>query len=174
MRPTLDKTFEGMNYTVLNDILPELSSTYAMTQALMLSVMLNQLQAIWEKTSQLPLIKENKGLRDVLQAAIGTLKATKQDYWDKSLEGLTQKIDAELQKEYPSGEEYPLLQSLLEENCNLKEVLDRTIIALEETSRDYKSPALDELRKKIRAHLRNLLNWQLSLQAKLPSAAEAE
>jgi hypothetical protein len=160
--------FEGMNYTLLNDILPELSSPYAMTQALVLSVTINQLRAIWENTSQFPLIEENKDLRDVLLAASTTLKATKQDYRDESLERLTQKIGAELQREYPSGEEYPSLQSLLEENCNLKEVLVHTITALDEASRNYKSQALDELRKKMRAHLRKHLNWQLSFQAPLP------
>lgn len=168
MRPTLDKMFEGMNYTLLNDILPELSSPYAMTQALVLSITINQLSAIWQNAAQFPLIEENKGLRDVLQAASGTLKETKQDYKDESLEGLTQKIDAELQREYPSGEEYPAVQALLQENCNLKEVLVDTITAVDEISRNYKSQALDELRKKIRAHLRKHLNWQLRFQAPLP------
>lgn len=170
MRPTLDKMFKGMDYILLNDILPELSSPFAMMQAIVLSRTINGLCAIWERTSQFPLIEENKDLRDVLVAASTTLKATKEDYWDESLEGLTRKIDAELQREYPSGEEYPSLQSLLEENCNLKEILVQTITALEETSRNYKSQALDELRKKIRAHLRKHLNWQLNLIAPLRAA----
>ena len=174
MRPTLDKLYEGMNYVLMNNVFPELSSPFIMTQVLLFSLTINQLTAIWQNAAQFPLIEENKDLRDVLQAASRTLKETKQDYKDKSLEGLTQKIDAELQREYPSGEEHPLVQSLLEENCDLKEVLDHTIIALDETSQNYKSQALDELRKKIRAHLRKHLNWQLSFQVKLPSGAEAE
>ncbi len=165
MRPTLDKMLEGMNYTLLNDILPELSSPFAMTQAMMLSATIGLSAAIWQGTSQFPLIEENKDLRDALLAASTTLKATKQDYWDESLAGLTQKIDTELQREYPSGEDHPSLQPLLEENCNLKEILDQTIIALDETSRNYKSPALDEFREKIRAHLRKHLNWRLSFLA---------
>ena len=168
MRPTLDKMLEGMNYVLLNDILPELSSPYAQTQAMMLSATMGMCAAIWQGTSQFPLIVENKDLRDVLLSASSTLKATKKDYWDQSLEGLTQKIDAELQREHPSGEDYPSLQSLLEENCNLKELLDQTITALDETSRNYKNSALDELREKIRAHLRKHLNWRLSFVAGLP------
>lgn len=167
MRPTFDKMFEGINYTLLNDIMPELSSSFAMTRVLILSLTINQISAIWQNTAQFPLIEENKDLRDVLAAASRTLKATKQDYKNESLEGLTREIDAELQREYPSGEDYPALQTLLEENCNLKEVLVNTITALEEISRDYKSQALDELRKKIRAHLRKHLNRQLSFQAQL-------
>lgn len=165
MRPTMDKMLEGMNYVLLNDILPELSSPFAQTQAMMLSATIGLSAAIWERTCQFPLIVENKDLKDVLLAASTTLKAIKQDYTDESLKGLTQKIDAELQRERPSGEEYPSLQSLLQENCNLKDILVQTITALEETTRNYKSPALDELRKKIRAHLRKHLNWQLSLLA---------
>ncbi|MBA7648767.1 hypothetical protein ES703_56556 [subsurface metagenome] len=167
MRPTLDKMFEGINYALLNDIMPELSSSFAMTRVLILSLTINQISATWQNTAQFPLIEENKDLRDVLAAASRTLEATKQDYKNESLEGLTREIDAELQREYPSGEDYPVLQSLLEENCNLKEVLVNTITALEEINRDYKSQALDELRKKIRAHLRKHLNRQLSFQAQL-------
>jgi len=165
VRPTLGKMLEGMNYTLLNDILPELSSSYALTQAMMLSATMNLCAAIWQGTCQFPLIEENKDLKDVLQTVTKTLKATQPDYWDKPLAGLTQKIDAELQREYPSGEVYPPLQSLLEENCNLKELLDQTIIALEETSRNYKSQALDEVKNKIRAHLRKHLNWRLGFAA---------
>jgi hypothetical protein len=117
---------------------------------------------IWEKTSQFPLIGENKDLMEVLLAATDTLKATKQDYRDETLERLTQEIDAELKREYPSAELYPSVHSLLEENGNLKELLVKTITALDETSRNYESQALDELRKKIRAHLRKQLNWELT------------
>lgn len=165
MRPTLDKMLEGMNYVLLNDIFPELSSLYAQTQAMMLSATIGMSAAIWQGTCQFPLIEENKDLRDVLLAATKALKATEKDYTDESLERLTQKIDAELEKGHPSEEEYPSLQSLLEENCNLKELLDQTIIALDETSRDYKCQALDEVRGNIRAHLRKHLNWRLLLLA---------
>lgn len=170
MRPTLDKMFKGMNYILANDILPELSSPSAMMQAMVLSHMLNLLGEIWEKTAQLPLIEENKGLRDVLLTASGTLKATRQDYEDETLGPLTRKIDAELQREYPSEGPYPSLQSLIEENCNLKENLVQTITALEEISQHYQSQAIDDVRKKIRAHLRRQLNWELGLLT-LPGAA---
>lgn len=162
MRPTLDKVFKSVDYALLNDILPQLSSPYAQFQVLTISLAIHQLSAIWENTSQFPLIEENKDLRDVLRDTSTTLKATKKDYKDKSLDELRQKIDPELQREHPSDEQYPSVQSLLEENCNLKELLDQTIVALDKTSRNYKSQAQDELRKKIRAHLRKHLNRQLS------------
>ena len=170
MRPTLDKMVEGMDYTLLNDILPELSSPSAMMQVMVLSHMLNLIGAIWEKTAQLPLIEENKDLRDVLLAATRTLKAIGEDYKDETLESLTQKIDAGLQREYPSEQQYPSIHSLLEENCDLKESLVQTITALEEISQNHDIQAIDELRKKIRVHLRKHLNWQLDLLA-LPETA---
>ena len=163
MRPTVDKLCKGINNVLINDILPELSSSpVAQRRVLMISASLNRIATIWEKTAQFPLIEENKDLRDILLAATTTFKATKKDYTDKTLEGLTQEIDAELQREYPSEERYPSVHSLLEENSNLKELLVRTITALDETSRNYRSQALDELRKKIRAHLRKQLNWELT------------
>ena len=165
MRPTLDKLFKCIDYILLNDILPELSSPFAMRQAMMLSHAINGLAVIWEKTAQFPLIEENKDLRDVLLAATRTLEATRRDYKNETLEPLTQKIHGELQREHLFEEQYPSLQSLLEENCNLKESLVQTITVLEEISQHYKSQALDELRKKIRAHLRKHLDWQLSLLA---------
>lgn len=162
MRPTVDKLCNGINNALLNDILPDLSSPVAQRQVLLISAIINRIATIWEKTSQFPLIEENKDLKDVLQTATSTLKATKQDYTDETLEALTQKIDAELQRKYPSGEQYPSLHSLLEENSNLKELLVQTITGLDETSRNYKSQALDELRKKIRAHLRKQVDWDLT------------
>ena len=165
MRPTLDKMLERVNHALLTDIFPELSSLHAQTQAMMISATMSLCAAIWQGTCQFPLIVENKDLRDVLLAATKALKATEKDYTDESLERLTQKIDAELEKEHPSEAEYPPLQSLLEENCNLKELLDQTIIALDETSRNYKCQALDEVREKIRANLRKHLNLRLLLLA---------
>jgi len=165
VRPTLDKMLERVNHALLMDIFPELSSLHAQTQAMMISATMSLCAAIWQGTCQFPLIMENKDLRDVLLAATKALKATEKDYTDESLERLTQKIDAELDKEHPSEEEYPSLQPLLEENCNLKELLDQTIIALDETSRNYKCQALDEVREKIRAHLRKHLNLRLLLLA---------
>ena len=162
MRPTVDKLCNGINNALINDILPDLSSPVAQRQVLLISAIINRIATIWEKTSQFPLIEENKDLKDVLQTATSTLKATKQDYKDETLEALTQKIDAELQRKYPSGEQYPSLHSLLEENSNLKELLVQTITGLDETSRNYKSQALDELRKKIRAHLRKQVDWDLT------------
>lgn len=165
MRPTLDKMLERVNHALLMDIFPELSSLHAQTQAMMISATMGLCAAISQGTCQFPLIVENKDLRDVLLAATKALKATEKDYTDESLERLTQKIDAALEKEHPPEEEYPSLQSLLEENCNLKELLDQTIIALDETSRNYKCQALDEVRGNIRAHLRKHLNWRLLLLA---------
>jgi len=162
VRPTVDKLCNGINNALINDILPDLSSPVAQRQVLLISAIINRIATIWEKTSQFPLIEENKDLKDVLQTATSTLKATKQDYKDETLEALTQKIDAELQRKYPSGEQYPSLHSLLEENSNLKELLVQTITGLDETSRNYKSQALDELRKKIRAHLRKQVDWDLT------------
>lgn len=170
MRPTTDKILIGINNILLSDILPELSSPSAMVQVILLNVMMNQLATMWENTSQFPLIEENKDLRDVLLAASTTLKATKRDYKDETLEGLIPKIDAELQREYRPGEQYPSVQPLLEENCNLKEVLDRTITALDQISQDYKSQALDDVRKKIRAHLRKHLDRQLDMLGILTQA----
>jgi len=158
----VDKLCNGINNALINDILPDLSSPVAQRQVLLISAIINRIATIWEKTSQFPLIEENKDLKDVLQTATSTLKATKQDYKDETLEALTQKIDAELQRKYPSGEQYPSLHSLLEENSNLKELLVQTITGLDETSRNYKSQALDELRKKIRAHLRKQVDWDLT------------
>lgn len=163
MRPTIDKMCKSINNVLLNDIVPELSSPSTRMQAMIISAMINRIATIWEKTSQFPLIEENKDLKDVLQAATSTLKATEQDYTDETLEALTQKIDAEFKREYPSQERYPSVYSLLEENGNLKELLVQTIIGLDQTSRNYKSPALDELRKKIRSHLRKQVNWDLTL-----------
>lgn len=162
MRPTVDKLCNGINNALINDILPDLSSPVAQRQVLLISAIINRIATIWEKTSQFPLIEENKDLKDVLQTATSALKATKQDYTDETLETLTQKIDAELQRKYPSGEQYPSLHSLLEENSNLKELLVQTIIGLDETSRNYESQTLDELRKKIRAHLRKQVDWDLT------------
>lgn len=162
MRPTVDKMCKGINNILLNDILPELSSPVAQRQVLIISAVINRIATIWEKTSQFPLIEENKDLKDVLLAATITLKATEQDYTDETLEALTQKIDAEFKREYPSQERYPSVYSLLEENSNLKELLVQTITGLDETSRNYKSQALDELRKKIRAHLRKQVDWDLT------------
>ena len=102
-------------------------------------------------------------LKDVLQAATRTLKATRQDFEDETIGPLTQKIDAELAREYPSEGQYPAFHSLLEENCNLKESLVQTITTLDEISQNYQSQAIDELRKRIRTHLRKHLDWQLSL-----------
>jgi len=163
MRPTADKILIGINNILISDILPELHSTYAMIQVALISVMVNQLTLVWQNTSQFPLIEENKDLRDVLLAASTTLKATKRDYKDKALEGLIPRIDAELQKECRSGEQYPSIQSLLEENCKLKEILVQTIVALEQISQKYESRALNDIRKKIRAHLRKHLDRQLDM-----------
>jgi len=162
VRPTVDKLCQGISNILLNDIVPELSSPVAQRQILMISASLSRIMTIWEKTSQFPLIGENKDLREVLLAATNTLKATKQYYKDETLERLTQEIDTEFKREYPSGELYPSVHSLLEENGNLKELLVKTITAIDKTSCNYKSQALDELRKKIRAHLRKQLNWELT------------
>ena len=155
--------FKGMDYILSNDIVPELSSPLALTQAMVLSGLLNFLGAIWEKTAQFPLVEENKDLKDVLQAATRTLKATRQDIEDETIGPLTQKIDAELAREYPAEGPYPAFHSLLEENCNLKESLVQTITALDEMSQHYQRQAIDELRKRIRTHLRKHLDWQLSI-----------
>lgn len=162
MRPTVDKLCNGINNALINDILPDLSSPVAQRQVLLISAIINRIATIWEKTSQFPLIEENKDLKDILLAATITLKATEQDYTDETLEALTQKIDAEFKREYPSQERYPSVYSLLEENSNLKELLVQTITGLDETSRNYKSQALDELRKKIRAHLRKQVDLDLT------------
>jgi len=162
VRPTVDKLCNGINYALVNDILPELSSPVAQRQVLMISATISRIATIWEKTSQFPLIEENRDLRDILLAATRTLKVTKQDYTDETLEGLTEKIDAELPREYPSEERYPSVHSLLEENSNLKELLVQTITGLDEISQNYKSQDLDELRGKIRAHLRRQLDWELT------------
>jgi len=162
VRPTVDKLCNGINNALINDILPDLSSPVAQRQVLLISAIINRIATIWEKTSQFPLIEENKDLKDVLLAATRTFKAIKQDYKDETLEALTQKIDDELKRKYPSGEQYPSVHSLLEENSNLKELIVQTITALDETSRNYKSQALNELRTKIRAHLRKQLNWDLT------------
>lgn len=162
MRPTVDKLCNGINNTLVNDILPDLSSPVAQRQVLMISATISRIATIWEKTSQFPLIEENKELSDILLAATTTFKAAKKDYKDETLEALTQKIDAELPREYPSEEHYPSVHSLLEENSNLKELLVQTITGLDEISRNYKSQDLDELRRKIRAHLRRQLDWELT------------
>lgn len=170
MRPTTEKILIGINNILLSDILPELSSPFAMMQAMLLIVLTNQLALIWENTSQFPLIEENKDLRDVLLVASTTLTATKRDYRDETLEGLIPKIDAELQREYRSGEQHPSVHSLLEENCNLKETLVQTIVALDQISQNYKSQTLDDIRKKIRAHLRRHLDRQLNMLGMLTQA----
>ena len=163
MRPTLDKMLKGMEYILSNDIVPELSSPFALTQAMVLSGLLNFLGAIWEKTAQFPLVEENKDLKDVLQIATRALKAVRQDHEDETIGPLAEKIDAELVREYPAEGLYPSLHSLLEENYNLKENLVQTITTLDEISQNHQSQAIDELRKRIRAHLRKHLDWQLSL-----------
>ncbi len=162
MRPTVDKLCQGISNVLLNDIVPELSSPVAQRRILMVITSLNRIATLWEKTSQFPLIEENKNLREVLLAATSTFKTSKQDYKDETLERLVQQIDTELQREYPSGELYPSVHSLLEENSNLKELLVKTITALATTSRNYKNQTLEDLRKKIRAHLRKQLNWELT------------
>jgi len=154
-----------MEYTLLNHILPELSSPSAITQAMVLSGLLGLLGAIWEKTAQFPIIEENNDLKDVLQTAAKTFKAIGQDYEDETIGSVTQKIDAELEREHPSEGQYPAFHTLLEENYNLKENLVQTITALEEMSQNYQSQTIDELRKRIRGHLRKQLDWQLSLIA---------
>ena len=163
MRPTMGEIFEGMNYFLQNDILPELTSPYVKAQALLLGHVIAQTAATCEGATQFPLIKENAGLRVVLRAAGTTLKAAKPDYWSESLGRLTQKIDAELQKKSPSEEDYPTVKSLEEENYNLKQLLDYVILAVGETMRTYESQSLDELKQTIRAHLRKQLNRQLSM-----------
>ena len=162
MRPTVDKLCKGINNVLLNNIVPEISSPSVRMQAMITSAVVGRLMTIWEKTAEFPLSEQNKELKEVLLAATGTFQATKQDYTNETLEALTQKIDAELQKEHKSDEQYPSVYSQLEENSNLKELLVQTIIALDETSRAYKSQALDELRKNIRAYLRKQLNWELT------------
>jgi len=163
VRPTTDKILIGINNILLSDILPELSSRFAVLQLMFIVMMVNQLSIIWQNTSQFPLIEENKYLRDVLLTAGTTLEATKRDYKDKALEGLILKIDAELQKECRFGEQYPSVQSLLEENCNLKETLVQTIVALDQISQKHESRALNDIRKEIRAHLRKHLDRQLDM-----------
>ena len=163
MRPRLGEIFESMTYTLQNEILPELTSPHVKSQAQMLGLVIAQIAAICEGSTQFPLIRENGDLRIVLLAAGITFKATQPDYWNESLGSLIQKIDVELQKKSPSEEEYPTLKSLEEENYNLKELLDRTILALGETMQNYKSQSLDELRERIRTHLRKQLNRQLSM-----------
>ena len=163
MRPTTDIILIGVINMLFSDILPELCSNYAKTQVVLLSVMMGQLSLMWENTSQFPLIEENEDLRDVLLAASKTLRATERDYRGETLDGLIPKIDTELQREYRSGEQYPLVQSLLEENSNLKETLVQTIVALDQISRNYKGQALDDIRKKIRVHLRKHLDRQLNM-----------
>ena len=162
MRPTVDKLCQGINNVLLNDIVPELSSPIAQRRILMVSACLNLIATIWEKTAQFPLIVENQDLKEVLMTASSTFKVTKQDYRDETLERLEQEIDIELTREYTSGELYPSVHSLLEENSNLKESLVQTITALEEMSQNYQSQAIEELRQRIRAHLRKQLNWELS------------
>jgi len=162
VRPTVDELCQGINNVLLNDILPELSSPVAQRRILTVSVCLNRIATIWEKTAQFPLIAENKDLREVLMVATSTFKSTKQDYRDETLERLVQEIDTELKREYTSGELYPSVHSLLEENSNLKESLVQTVTMLEEMSQNYQSQAIEELRQRIRAHVRKQLNWELS------------
>ena len=165
MRPKVDKLVAGVTNILIGEILSQLPSARSHANIFATSVVLNTIASMWENSSQFPLIQENKDLRDVLEAAGTTLKATERDHKDEILAGLIPGIEAELEGEYEFGEQYPSVQLLQEKNVKLKEALDQTIVAVDRISRNHPSQALDELRQKIRVHLRKHLDRSITAAA---------
>lgn len=165
MRPKVDKLVAGVNGILMGEFLPQLTSADSQVNVFLTNAVLLTIASMWENSSQFPLIHENKDLRDVLEAAGTTLKATERDHKDETLAGLIPRIEAELEGEYEFREQYPTVQSLTEKNVKLKEALDQTIVAVDSISRNHPSQAVDELRQKIRAHLRKHLDRTLTAAA---------
>ena len=150
MRPTGIESLRGVQAALMEVIAPELQSAFAQDAARTLQMMLESLANDWDTAAE-NLHRDNRALRDLLsqtREAIGSLPQS-----NDRLGALVKQIDSALAG--PAGESLAITH-LSAENERWRELVERTLVELEDAALEAAFLVLMPVRKAIYAHLREV------------------
>lgn len=149
MRPTHLELIQGLQASLLTDVLPEVKTTYAQWQTQIALLVLGVLAQEWDGAVQ-DLLEENRGIRDIFGRAAPTLERLDRD--DASpLAGLAGELEAQAQG--ADGEPFTI-SALAARNSDLRGSLTRLLVACEDAAEGPEYESLRPLRDEAYALLR--------------------
>ena len=158
MRPTHLELIQGLQASLLTDVLPELKTTYAQWQAQIALLVLGVLAQEWDGAVQ-DLLEENRGMRELFRRAAPALERLGRDPGGP-LAGLAQELEAQAQG--TDGEPFTI-SALAARNSDLRGSLARFLVACEDAAEQPGHESLLPLRDEAYALLRRQASkrWDL-------------
>jgi len=157
VRPSPYEIIDGVVYTHTNVFLPIVmmsGDAEAFREASVCGSLMKRLSASWDTEGE-NLCKENKELREGLQAAVPALK-------EAGLDALAGDTESQLAKEYYPKEAYAPVRALMQENHDLKAVLDRFLVAV--AGVQAPPQALQDVKASMRKIMKRQVERDLGLQ----------
>ncbi len=141
MRPTHLELIQGLQASLLTDVLPEVRTSYAQWQTQIALLVLGVLAQEWDGAVQ-DLLEENRGIRGIFGRAAPALGRLGRD-GDDALVGLAQDLEAQAQG--ADGEPFTV-SALAARNSDLRGSLARFLVACEDLGEGQGFESLRPLR----------------------------
>lgn len=158
MRPTHLELIQGLQASLLTDVLPEVKTTYGQWQTQIALLVLGVLAQEWDGAVQ-ELLEENRGMRGIFGRAAPALKLFSRDDGG-ALAGLAQDLEAQA----GSADDEPYtISALTARNSELRGSLTRFLVACEDAAQQAEYESLRPLRDEAYALLRRQASkrWDL-------------
>jgi len=163
MQLPIDRLFKGIIYTINGVILPELSSPYARAQTMAIGSTLQNVMVRMASIDKLQLA-QNNSLKEIFQRMERILSEHSNVFKEEDATELLGEISQQLQTKYESN------NPLADENCALKQMLEKVIEFLWTIKEAGGNETLKELHDSIRHFLKQEVEAELSLLSPIDMA----
>ena len=159
MRPRADEVMQSITWTFETHIVPDLTDPLARSLCLTMSYLLRQVE-LRIRLEGPALHADIREVRQTLAAVQRLLRATPAASTEPALSGLDQEIAATLERVYRSPDEYPVVESLMNEAEAMNWALVHAIRILDETRERFLQVPYQQVRDEIRACMAHQLERQ--------------
>lgn len=171
MRPNATQIIAGIKWSFEAYVVPDLTSRLGLSAGRSIMNLLNHLEARVGMEGQL-LAEDNRDMRSVFQQLSGLLDPAARDSAGPEVRAAIAEMNEKAGKQYRTADAYPTLDSLTEENEDLKRTLVQAIRAVEEHKEGLPADVYAQADQAIRAQLRRQLDrenqWIFPLVGKRP------
>ncbi|MBI4332431.1 MAG: hypothetical protein HY673_14255 [Chloroflexi bacterium] len=171
MRPSATEIIAGIKWSFETYIVPDLNEKLAQSTARSILCLLDHLQARVAMEGPL-LVEDNQEMRELFQQLSQLLEPALRDGAAPDLATAVAEMKEKAVKEYRPSGTYPTVESLTEENEELKRTLVRVIQAVKGHAADLPADAYAQADEAIRGQLRRQLDrenaWISVLAGKRP------
>lgn len=161
MRPNAIEIMRGLQYTLMQEIGPELRTPYNQAELQTVVMMLEMLIHKWDRAAQ-DLVEENAALRSLLERSADVISSLDGQRSSEELQGLARELREAVRA---SQDGSVVISALTDCNYRLKRALTKLLVTCEDKVDEPGLEALRSLRRDAYAHLRQWLGKRWSMFA---------